>query len=207
MGRGLLLSVIALVAVLVPGVTPARAGAGVDYAAYNRLADEVWAVHGDRCRGQARVVPVDAIAGDDGVLGSATGVWDGTCAFEVRRDLTPYEACVVTVHERGHLAGYEPADAVDAFHERSGLMSPVPLDVFPDPRQDSGRPPYAPCARLVRLRFTREMAEDAVQRRWAVRSLVCRPSRGSCAGVTPGGRRVRWSVAYDARWAVVARRR
>jgi hypothetical protein len=207
MGRGLVTSVVVLVALLASGVAPARASAATDYAAYNRLADDVWAAHGDRCRGQAQVLPVDAIAGDDDVLGSAVGVWEGTCAFEVRRDLTPYEACVITVHERGHLAGYEPADAVDAFHERAGLMSPAPLDVFPDPRQDSGRAPYAPCARLVRLPLTREMAEDAVQRRWAVRSLACRPSRGSCAGVTLGGRRVRWSVAYDARWFVVARRR
>ena len=85
-------------------------------------------------------------------------------------------------------------------------MSTNPLDAFPDPREATGRPPYAPCAGLVGLTITREMAEDAVARRWAVRSLSCRPSRGRCVGTTLGGRHARWTVRYDARWSVVARR-
>ena len=186
---------------------PSRATAApVDYAAYNRLADAVWASHGDRCAGRAQVVPVDEIAGDDDVLGSAEGVWDGTCAFTVRRDLTPYEACVITVHERGHLAGYQPVGGVDAWHDRSGLMSTNPLDAFPDPRDDLGRPPYVPCARLIGIPLTASLAEDAVARRWAVRTLACRPSAGRCTGTTLGGRRLRWVVRYDARWTAVARR-
>ena len=127
--------------------------------------------------------------------------------LSVRRDLTPYEACVITVHERGHLAGYQPIAGVDAWHDKTGLMSTNPLDAFPDPREATGRPPYAPCAGLAGLTITREMAEDAVARRWAVRRLSCRPSRGRCVGTTLGGRHVRWTVRYDARWSVVARRR
>jgi hypothetical protein len=184
----------------------AHARASVDYAAYNRLADSVWSAHGDRCAGQATVVPVRRIDGDDTVLGSAVGVWDGTCAYEVRRDLTPYEACVITVHERGHLAGYEPADGVDTWHDRSGLMSTNPLEAFPDPHLNSGRPPYVPCAKLVGLTISREMAEDAVARRWPVRTLRCRPSVGRCVGTSASGRRLSWTVRYDARWMVVARR-
>jgi hypothetical protein len=203
MGRPLAVAAAALVALL--GV-PAGASAAVDYAAYNRLADGVWAAHGDPCSGRGQAVAVDVIEGDDGILGSAVGVWDGTCRYLVRRDLNAYEACVITVHERGHLAGYEPAAGVDAWHDASGLMSTNPVDWFPDPRQNSGRPPYVPCARLVRPRFTRAMAEDAVARRWPVRSLRCSPTRGSCSGVTAAGRRARWTVRYDARWSVVARR-
>jgi hypothetical protein len=203
MGRALV-----LVVLLAGLVAPAAAFAEtVDYGAYNRLADVTWAPHGDRCQGRAQVVVVDEIAGDDTILGSAVGVWQGTCAYEVRRDLTPYEACVITVHERGHLAGYEPAEGVDAFHDRQGLMSPAPLDAFPDPRQDSGRPPYVPCAKLVGVGMTRSMAEDAVARRWAVRTLSCRPSKGSCVGTSRSGRRLHWTVRFDANFAVVARRR
>jgi hypothetical protein len=199
--------VVVLVVLLAALIAPASARAErVDYAAYNRLADAVWAAHGDRCQGRAHPVVVDLIAGDDTMLGFATGVWDETCAYEVRRDLTAYEACVITVHERGHLAGYEPVDGVDAWHERRGLMSPVPVDAFPDPRQDSGRPPYVPCARLVRLPISDEMAQDAVLRRWPVRSLRCRAAAGGCTGVTASGRRVRWMVRYDARYRVVASR-
>jgi hypothetical protein len=190
-----------LVALLAPASAQAET---VDYAAYNRLADTVWASHGDRCQGQAQVVPGEKIAGDDLILGSAIGVWQGTCAYEVRRDLTAYEACVITVHERGHLAGYVPADGVDAWHERTGLMSPVPLDAFPDPRQDSGRPPYLPCARLVRLPMSDSMAQDAVLRRWPVRTLRCRASAGRCTGVTAAGRRMAWTLRYDASYRVVA---
>jgi hypothetical protein len=150
---------------------------------------------------------VGVIDGDDSVLGSAVGVWDGDCSYLVRTDLSPYEACVITVHERGHLAGYRPLDPVDGWHERRGLMATNPVDEFPDPRQMSGRPPYAPCARLVGVGFTREMAEDAVLRRWPVRTLRCRPASRVCAGTTAAGRRARWTVAFDARWTVVARRR
>ena len=195
-----------LLALLALAVVPSRAAAAVDYAAYNRLADAVWAAHGDRCAGRAQAVAVDRIAADDGVLGSADGVWDGTCAYSVRGDLTPYEACVVTVHERGHLAGYQPADPVDAWHDRTGLMSTNPVDAFPDPRDDSGRPPYLPCARLAGIPLTRSLAEDAVSRRWAVRTLACRPFVGRCVGTTLGGRRLRWTVRYDARWVAVAHR-
>ena len=195
-----------LFALLAVAVAPSRAAAAVDYPAYNRLADAVWAAHGDRCAGRAQVRVVDQIAHDDGVLGTADGVWDGTCAYSVRRDLTPYEACVVTVHERGHLAGYQPVDPVDDWHDRTGLMSTNPVDAFPDPRDDSGRPPYLPCARLARIPLTRSLAEDAVSRRWALRTLSCRPSAGRCVGTTLGGRRLRWRVRYDARWVAVARR-
>jgi hypothetical protein len=207
MGRRsvLVLGFVLLCAAFAPSV--ARAAVGVDYAGYNRLADRVWAQYGDRCAGRASVVPVGVIDGDDGVLGSAIGVWDGTCAYEVRTDLDPYEACVITVHERGHLAGYRPVDPVDEWHERHGLMGTNPVDELPDPQQMSGRPPYAPCARLVELGFTREMAEDAVLRRWPVRSLRCRVARGVCAGTTAAGRRASWTVGFDARWTVVAHRR
>jgi hypothetical protein len=197
--------VLPALALLVALLAPASARAEtVDYAAYNRLADAVWASHGDRCQGQAQVVPVEEIAGDDSILGSASGVWQGTCAYEVRRDLTAYEACVITVHERGHLAGYVPADGVDAWHERNGLMSPNPLDAFPDPRQDSGRAPYLPCARLVRFPISDAMAQDAVLRRWPLRTLRCRASAGRCTGVTAAGRRMEWTLRYDASYRVVA---
>jgi hypothetical protein len=86
-------------------------------------------------------------------------------------------------------------------------MGTNPVDELPDPRQMSGRPPYAPCARLVGLGFTREMAEDAVLRRWSVRTLRCRVASGSCVGRTAAGTRARWTVAFDDRWTVVARRR
>jgi hypothetical protein len=200
MGR--VLFALALVAAL---LAPASARAEtVEYAAYNRLADAVWAPHGDRCQGRAEVVLVDRISGDDDILGSAVGVWQGTCAYEVRRDLTPYEACVITVHERGHLAGYEPAHGVDGWHDRHGLMSPNPIEAFPDPRQDTGRSPYLPCARLVRPPISEAMAQDAVLRRWPVRTLRCDAAAGRCNGVTPTGRRLRWRVRYDTRYRVVA---
>jgi hypothetical protein len=186
---------------------PSAAHAAVDYAAYNRLADAVWAAQGDRCSRRAQVQQVELIDGDEGVLGSAVGVWDDTCVYLARRDLSAYEACVITVHERGHLAGYEPVYGVDAWHDRAGLMSTNPVDWFPDPRQNSGRPPYEPCARLVRIPLSRELAEDAVARKWPVRTLTCRVSAGVCVGTTPRGRRLRWTVRYDARWSVVARRR
>jgi hypothetical protein len=198
MGRWVVMVVLALLAV------PARADAAVDHAAYNRLADAVWASYGDRCRGQARVVLVARIAGDDGILGAAPGVWDGSCTYEVRRDLTAYEACVITVHERGHLAGYRPVRGVDDWHEDHGLMATHPVDELPDPGQDSGRAPYAPCAELVGLAITASMAEDAVARRWPVRTLRCRAARRTCTGTTASGRRMRWTVRYDARWRVVA---
>jgi hypothetical protein len=166
----------------------------------------VWAPHGDRCSGRAQAVGVGEIDGDEEILGSAVGVWDLTCVFLVRRDLSPYEACVITVHERGHLAGYEPAHGVDPWHDRRGLMSTNPVDWFPDPRQDSGRPPYVPCARLAGVTISRSMAEDAVARRWPVRTLSCRPVVGRCTGTTPSGRRMRWTVRFDARFAVVAQR-
>src|SRR5690242_1800791 len=89
-----------LVLLALAGTASRASAATVDLTAYNRLADAVWASHGDRCAGRAQAVPVEEIAGDDDVLGSADGVWDGGCAFSVRRDLTPYEACVITVHER-----------------------------------------------------------------------------------------------------------
>jgi hypothetical protein len=203
MGRRLAWFLLVLLAV---AAAPSTAAAAIDHAGYNRLADTVWAGHGDRCSGRAQVRLVDEIAGDDDILGYADGVWDGTCTYSVRRDLSAYEACVITVHERGHLAGYEPVGGVDAWHDKAGLMSTNPLDAFPDPRQATGRPPYAPCAGLVGLTITREMAEDAVSRRWAVRSLSCRPSLGRCVGTTLAGRHVRWTVRYDARWSVVARR-
>jgi hypothetical protein len=203
MGRRLAWFVLVLLAV---AAAPSTAAAAVDYAAYNRLADAVWASHGDRCAGRAQVQVVGEIAGDDDILGYADGVWDGTCVFTVRRDLSAYEACVITVHERGHLAGYEPVRGVDAWHDRTGLMSTNPVDAFPDPRQETGRPPYLPCAGLVGFPLTRAMAEDAVARRWPVRSLSCRPSLGRCVGTTLAGRRLRWTVRYDARWSVVARR-
>ena len=197
--------VVVLLVLLAALVAPVSARAEtVDYAAYNRLADAVWASHGDRCQGRAQPVAVGLIAGDDAILGFATGVWDETCTYEVRRDLTAYEACVITVHERGHLAGYEPVDGVDAWHERHGLMSTHPVDAFPDPRQDSGRAPYVPCARLARVPISGEMAQDAVLRRWPVRSLRCQAAAGRCTGVTAAGRRMRWTVRYDARYRVVA---
>ena len=205
MGRRLVVcAVVVLFAVV---AAPSSAAAAVDYAAYNRLADAVWAPHGDRCAGRAQVVEVDRITGDEGILGSADGVWDGTCTYSVRRDLSPYEACVITVHERGHLAGYTPVDGIDAWHDRTGLMSTNPVDAFPDPRQETGRPPYAPCARIVGISITRDMAVDAVARRWAVRTLSCRPSLSRCVGTTLAGRHARWTVRYDARWTVIARRR
>jgi hypothetical protein len=197
--------VVFLVVLLAALAAPASAvAASVDYAAYNRLADSVWAAHGDRCQGRAQVVVVDRIAGDDEILGSAVGVWHGTCAYEVRRDLTDYEACVITVHERGHLAGYRSTHGVDAWHDRNGLMSPNPIEAFPDPRQDTGRPPYLPCARLVRPPISDAMAQDAVLRRWPVRALQCDAAAGRCTGVTAGGRRLRWRVRYDAHYRVVA---
>ena len=203
MGRRLAWVVLVLLAV---AAAPSTAAAAVDYAAYNRLADAVWAQHGDRCSGQAQVRLVDEIAGDEDILGYADGVWDGTCTYSVRRDLSAYEACVITVHERGHLAGYQPVGGVDAWHDRAGLMSTNPLDAFPDPRQATGRPPYAPCAGLVGLTITPR--DGRGRRRAAVggRGLSCRPSVGRCVGTTLGGRRARWTVRYDARWSVVARR-
>jgi hypothetical protein len=206
MVRSLVVCVVAMLGV-VTAPAAARAAVPIDYAGYNRLADGVWAGVDDRCAGRAQVVPVGVIGGDDSVLGSAVGVWDGTCTYEVRTDLDPYEACVITVHERGHLAGYRPVDPVDEWHDRHGLMATNPVDELPDPRQMSGRPPYAPCARLVGLSFTREMAEDAVLRRWPVRTLRCRVARRVCAGTTAAGRRARWTVGFDAAWTVVAHRR
>ena len=210
MGRRSIL--VLLFVMLVAGAAPSAARAGgvaPDYAAYNRLADVVWASEpgGDRCSGRADVVPVPVIEDDDSVLGSAVGVWDGTCDYAVREDLTAYEACVITVHERGHLSGYRPADGVDAWHDHHGLMATNPVDELPDPQQRNGHAPYAPCARLVAMAFTREMAEDAVLRRWAVRTLRCLPARGTCKGTTAAGRRARWTVAFDASWIVVAKRR
>jgi hypothetical protein len=197
--------VLVLVVLLAALAAPASALAEpVDYAGYNRLADAVWAAQGDRCQGRAQVVVVDRIAGGDDILGSAVGVWQGTCSYEVRRDLTAYEACVITVHERGHLAGYEPAHGGDEWHDRHGLMSPNPIEAFPDPRQDTGRPPYLPCARLVRPLISDAMAQDAVLRRWPVRTLRCDAAAGRCTGVTQAGRRLRWRVRYDGRYRVVA---
>ena len=52
MGRRLAWSVLVLLAV---AAAPSTAAAAVDYAGYNRLADAVWAQHGDRCSGRAQV--------------------------------------------------------------------------------------------------------------------------------------------------------
>jgi hypothetical protein len=48
------------------------------------------------------------------------------------------------------------------------------------------------------------MAQDAVLRRWPVRSLRCQAAAGRCTGVTAAGRRMRWTVRYDTRYRVVA---
>jgi hypothetical protein len=200
-------TVIATILVSLGLALPAVASAAVGYDRYNALADEVWP---GRCAGQARVVQVDRIAGDDGILGYADGVWDDTCAFTVRRDLTEYEACVVTVHERGHLNGYRArmpfVDAlgnIDAWHERGGLMAPQPVDELPGYS-------YLPCARITNPALSREQALEYVEVRWPVRSLECRAvSRAlrRCFGTSASGRRLRWDVSYDSRYRVRAVRR
>jgi hypothetical protein len=194
-----------LAALMVVQCAPAAAATGYDR--YNALADQIWP---GRCAGQARVVQVDRIANDDSILGSADGLWDGTCTYTVRRDLTEYEACVTTVHERGHLNGYRPTnpfvDALghaDPWHDRRGIMAPHPVDEFPDYS-------YLPCARLANPPLSRDQARDYVEVRWAVRSLECRAverARRLCYGTSAGGKRVRWDVFFDDQYRVRALRR
>jgi len=192
-----LLVALALLLAAPHGIATASAYTAEQLARWNSVADQVWPGH---CAGQRTTVVVANIPllPTDGataavVNGRADGRADGSCAFRLRDGLPAYSACLVVVHEAGHLEG--------ADHRAATIMDAHVTEVLVDGA-------YRPCAAVVPPVLTRSAALNWVEARYqrSLWSLDCRrdqlTTRMRCWGSTVRGRRLRWVVWVDSAYAI-----
>lgn len=185
--RNTITAVTAALLIALCAAAPAGAYTSGQLAQWNAVADQVW---GGACAGRHVAVIVDTLPSQPGSqfvrLGQAYINDATTCRYWLVRGLTDYQACVVVVHEAGHLAGFD--------HTQGGIMDAHPTEVFTDGS-------YPPCAAIASPTLTIDAAANWVEHsRWGryMKSLDCRrdriQSRQRCWGTTAGRRHLRFTV-------------
>jgi len=174
-----------LLALVLPATAVAYSPQQLDR--WTRIADQAWPW--SHCTNRLAVDVVPQLAPDPGstgttVLGRAY-IGDPDCRMRIVSNQDDYTACVVIVHEAGHVAGLE--------HQPGGIMAAILDEVLHRRR-------YVPCLPDVEPRLRRGDALEWVEARWGrhMQTLDCRRdqrvSRQRCWGTSAGGRRLRWTV-------------
>lgn len=205
----------ALLVIVVLLAVPAAASAYTPQqtAQWQSIADQTW---GGACAGRLHADVVSELSTSDDGAGFATlgqaHVNDATtCTYQIVSGLSAYQACVVTFHEAGHLAGYRaavpainPDGSLDWAHDRGAtIMNPHPTDVF---RYGA----FKPCAGFAPPVLSRSAAFNWVEGTWVMASSECRresPSRFRCWGHTVQGTRILVIVRMDNDYRVRGKRR
>lgn len=185
----------ALLIVVLALLAPTTAGAytTAQLNQWAATADSVWP--NSACAGRLHPVVVGSLPAEPGsnlvTLGQANLNDAITCRYWLVADLPAYEACVVTVHEVGHLAGFD--------HAPGGIMDPEPTELLHDGS-------YKPCAQAAPPTLSMSAAANWVQARWDMGTLDCRrdriPSRQRCHGTSYGGRHLTFVVWRTGSYAV-----
>lgn len=184
--------VLALAALLAPAAAHAYTTDQLDR--WQNIAAAQWA--GAPCNGRYHANVVQTLGPSDQAgrtLAGQANIGDSeTCTYTIVDGLDDYTACVVVVHEAGHLYGLE--------HTPGGIMDPVPASAMPFPD-------YKPCAvGDTEITLSSEDAFSWVDARWAMNTLDCRrdqiPSRQRCWGTSAAGRHLRFTVWRGERYRV-----
>jgi hypothetical protein len=111
------------------------------------------------------------------------------CHYKIVRNMTDYKACLVVVHEIGHLTGHDHVDLHDIMHP-----------ALPDIGYQ-----FDACKKVAPPILTNAEADGWINARWSMITLRCKatnPSRKVCWGTSGMGKRLRWVVWKDGNYNI-----